>query len=444
METSLRKRLVFFVLPSLLLSGCNSSPKSSRRKTNSVEESRLSSSSSSSLVSSSSVSSRSASSSPLVSSSSNSSTVSSSNNTDPNPVTFTITWANWDGYILEIDSNVPYGSFPSYDGATPQKEGDEQYSYIFDGWSPAIGTVIGNATYTAIFTQQEKPSDFSIFEVADGWAIENYTGGDSRITIPSSIKGHQIVEIAEKAFKDNSKLLTVSLPNSIKRIGKWAFYGCTRLYEINLPSSLESIGNACFFGAALTEIILPTSLKEAGFLWLFGCKISKVTFSFSITDTDFFIGDLFGVTSCTAYFNNGDNITKEHFKLTEEIETIWVSGNGTMGNHLPKNIYHDWELLSTNRFFNIKIKIDDINYYQSAFLNEPSSSSNITISKSTEYHDWDNGYGTVTQSDKVINYVKAPMFLGLDYLEEIVIPGSSTVTDKTLLGLLENVKVTRQ
>lgn len=31
----------------------------------------------------------------------------------------TVTWLNYDGSILEIDENVPYGSTPNYDGETP-------------------------------------------------------------------------------------------------------------------------------------------------------------------------------------------------------------------------------------------------------------------------------------------------------------------------------------
>ena len=42
---------------------------------------------------------------------------------------------------------------PAYRGGTPSKQATAQYSYTFAGWSPAIVSVIGDAVYTATYTQ---------------------------------------------------------------------------------------------------------------------------------------------------------------------------------------------------------------------------------------------------------------------------------------------------
>ena len=66
--------------------------------------------------------------------------------------TFTVTWQNYDGTVLEVSSNVAYGDTPSYNGATPVRGRDGLHTYTFCGWSPAINNVTGNVTYVAQYT----------------------------------------------------------------------------------------------------------------------------------------------------------------------------------------------------------------------------------------------------------------------------------------------------
>ena len=64
---------------------------------------------------------------------------------------YTVTWVNWDNKELEKDEDVPYGEDPEYDGDTPTKAADAQYSYKFAGWNPAVSPVTGDVTYKAQF-----------------------------------------------------------------------------------------------------------------------------------------------------------------------------------------------------------------------------------------------------------------------------------------------------
>ena len=65
---------------------------------------------------------------------------------------YTITW-NVDGNITT--EQYEYGATPSFKGSTGKAETPE-YTYTFAGWSPAIATVTGDATYTAKFNSTVK------------------------------------------------------------------------------------------------------------------------------------------------------------------------------------------------------------------------------------------------------------------------------------------------
>lgn len=106
---------------------------------------------------------------------------------DPNPLkhgwkekTYTITWKNWNGDIVQTaDKNgllqdsysVTHGTMAEFLGTNPTRESNIDYTYSFTGWTPALGKVTSDVTYTATFTQQ--PRQYTIiFQQEGGLEIE--------------------------------------------------------------------------------------------------------------------------------------------------------------------------------------------------------------------------------------------------------------------------------
>ena len=79
---------------------------------------------------------------------------------DPILRSYDITWVNYDGTVLCV-TNVPYGTTPAYNGATPTKSPTATTRFIFSGWTQAVVPVTGATTYTATFEERAYPVDLT-------------------------------------------------------------------------------------------------------------------------------------------------------------------------------------------------------------------------------------------------------------------------------------------
>ena len=88
---------------------------------------------------------------------------------------FRISWKNWNGNIVQTadaDGNlvdyyyVNYGTMAEFLGTNPTREETTDYTYDFTGWTPALGPVTSDVTYTA--TYEEKERKYTIIFLQEG------------------------------------------------------------------------------------------------------------------------------------------------------------------------------------------------------------------------------------------------------------------------------------
>ena len=84
-----------------------------------------------------------------------------------------------------------------------------------------------------------------------GDAFDSYNGEYSgSVVIPYRFKLNagilDVTRIGWNAFRDCSKLTSVTIPESVKSIGDAAFWGCSSLTSVAIPNSVTSIGDAAF------------------------------------------------------------------------------------------------------------------------------------------------------------------------------------------------------
>ena len=95
------------------------------------------------------------------------------------------------------------------------------------------------------------------------YSVSGYTGKKHNVEIPESYKGLPVTSISEEAFKGNTVIETVIVPNSVTVINDEAFAGCTALKSADLPDTLTSLGYGCFQNCnALTELKIPEGIKK--------------------------------------------------------------------------------------------------------------------------------------------------------------------------------------
>ena len=137
----------------------------------------------------------------------------------------------------------------------------------------------------------------------DSISITSYYGDDTELTIPSSLDGYPVTSINYGVFSGNTKLKTVTIPNTITGIGNEAFAGCTGLTRVTLPNSLTYIDGYAFAGCTnLTSITIPDSVTYISYGAFYDCtKLQSIT----IPDSVIHVGE--DAFENTAWYNHQPN-----------------------------------------------------------------------------------------------------------------------------------------
>ncbi|MBP3308331.1 MAG: InlB B-repeat-containing protein [Clostridia bacterium] len=192
-------------------------------------------------------------------------------------------YAQWKEYEAGISYNAMGGTLPKGNptGYDPEV-GVASFlpatraGYTFAGWytsasfldgelvtSIEVGTE-GNLTLYAKFVEGTEGLEF--LEQEGAFYVIEYTGTESVVYIPATYNGKDVVGLAGDAFKNNTLITEVVLPDSITAIGANAFYGCTALERVVVPASVTSIYANAFYGCtSLDAILCKATSKPTGF-----------------------------------------------------------------------------------------------------------------------------------------------------------------------------------
>ena len=146
-------------------------------------------------------------------------------------------------------------------------------------------------------------NSFTYTTNSEAITITGYTGSSNSVTIPASINGYPVVNIALNAFYGNTNIRSVIMPDTITSIASGslhtivhpapggggfyfeyyydgAFGNCTNLTNVVLSTNLTSISAGAFVNCSnLTSITIPAKVTYLGIEAFYGCaKLTNATF----------------------------------------------------------------------------------------------------------------------------------------------------------------------
>ena len=149
---------------------------------------------------------------------------------------------------VEIDEEEPVENDDSLDAPTSEEAAVEEVTKDARG-----SYVSGNWTYEIN---------------SNGAKVIKYSGTQSNVSIPDSLGGYSVAEIAGEAFLNNGYVQTLTIPSKVETIGGSAFRGCSRLSTVYFNAkNCTSVGYDVFGGAGASSSSLSV---------IFGSGVTKI------------------------------------------------------------------------------------------------------------------------------------------------------------------------
>lgn len=207
---------------------------------------------------------------------------------------YDVIFADYDDTVL-YQTKVKDGDTPAFTLTNPTRSNDDNYSYTFSGWNPAIGEIHQNTTYVAQYDKKELPytlifdydggtsssttttiktdkldKNLFSFDIKKkdylfvGWSynkklVFDYEGNlvndvimESSMTFKAIYEEVLTYNNTRTSISDvkDKNITEVTIPNGVTTIESNAFNGCKYLKEIVIPESVTEISNTSFNGCS--------------------------------------------------------------------------------------------------------------------------------------------------------------------------------------------------
>lgn len=190
-------------------------------------------------------------------------------------------YAKWTINTYNINYNLNSGT---WNGSSPSKTytindcektlpTPVRTGYIFEGWKNASGDYISklptssyldDLSLTASWVEGTEGLTFITRHSSTVYVIvTGYTGNSANVVVPKTYRGIPVECISASAFRNQTQISSISLPDSLISIESNAFLGCTGLTSLVIPDSVTSVDSTAFSGCTnITTVSMPASIRN--------------------------------------------------------------------------------------------------------------------------------------------------------------------------------------
>ncbi len=203
---------------------------------------------------------------------------------------------------------------------------------------------VDDESIDASMSQDENEELFRI-EVLDrqSCAISGLDKKTENVIIPDMISGMNVTEINMCSFMFDSRIESVTMPPTIRRIGQSAFQSCTSLKSVLFSDKLDTIDPLAFVDChELESVILPDSLKKIGESAFRRCSsLTVVEIPNGVTHIGY--GAFCGCDRLTTVFLPASlkTIGREAFNRCSTLENVFYKGSTSDWEKIDIGDYND-------------------------------------------------------------------------------------------------------
>lgn len=162
---------------------------------------------------------------------------------------YTITYYDEDGATVLTTKSVSYGSVPYY---TPTKSG-----YVFGGWTPALTTVTGEASYIASWKTVYASGAINDYTA---WSLS--TDGVLTISGNGSMGDFHYSDPLPPWNSHKDRIKSVIIEDGVTNVGGYAFYKYANITSATISDSVLVIGACSFDSTGIESIVIPNGVTE--------------------------------------------------------------------------------------------------------------------------------------------------------------------------------------